>query len=236
MRQNITYSAQDNLIELGIIEKSDLFDVEGIVSLSTTNSHSNFDIGLFNSDISVRILESDIMTKTDETGSYSLKLPRGSYSFSIHKPGYKELQQSLTLGLSTSNQTLKPSSLEVEESLGILIGNSQLEGHTDHSGNLITLTELGITTNTDTKGNFQFQIPIGYYSSLTYARDNYASTTNSETLLISETTQGVASTITLKGVSNTLSGKVMLKNLTNFEDIEVQLNTGITTTTNANGN
>ena len=103
MVQNITYSAQNNLIELGIIEQSDLFDVDGVVTLSTTNSHSNFDAGLFNSDISVRILESDIITTTGETGTYNLELPKGSYTVSIHKPGYKELQLSLTCLLYTSD-------------------------------------------------------------------------------------------------------------------------------------
>jgi len=198
----------------------------GTISLSKTGSLSGtaqLKSATNNSGIRIRVFGTGLKTSTSSNGSFALTgIPSGSVSVVVEKPGYTSV---ITLNVSIiGQQTLFLSSLELNQELktGSLSGKTILEGQTDHSGALVRVLDYEAQKLTSSAGNYEFQIPLGYYEGLSFFKEDFAPTETSRVLTITSTPLKMED-LTLKAVANTLKGTVKIHATSNYEGISVTL-------------
>ena len=145
---------------------SDVSLISGYVSLSDSSDLSNISLYL-----SGEIQDTAL---TDSSGFYYFaNLPGGEYNVCVHKENYFTLD-SLISGITLNQDTLSHVDFRLEPLVyGRVSGFVNLEGSSDSSGVVVSITERGLSDTTGVDGAFSFERVYPGSLSILFEKEGY---------------------------------------------------------------
>ena len=177
---------------------------------------------------------------TDETGSFIKKVKPGEYTVTALRMDYASKTKIVTVMVDSITELSFNSLVSLN---GTVSGFVTLEGSSDNSGVIITLTDSSDSENVYSEvsasdGSFRITgIKKTSNYLLTYSKDGYVSNlSNSVDVTVGKVV--TADLVTLKSVMSTVSGKIQLEGASSYENTTILLKSGdndYTATTNQKG-
>ena len=179
--------------------------------------------------ISVSIVNVDgsnrFSVTTSADGSFTKKVKAGAYTVTATYPGYVSQSAEVTV---TENSVSDVIFSGLVPSSGAVSGFVTLEGSSDNSGVVITLTDSSDSKNVYSEvsgadGSFRISgiKKTGTYL-LTYSKDGYVSNlSNSVDVTVGKVI--TADSVTLKSIMSTVSGRIQLEGASSYENTTILL-------------
>lgn len=162
---------------------------------------------------------------TDANGGFTKKVKPGKYNVTASYAGYGSQTLEITV---SDNSTTKANFSNLTLSSGSVAGFVILEGVTDYSGVTITLADSADKTNVFAEisaadGSFRITgiKKSGTYL-LTYSKNGYV-TNLSNSIDVTVGSVATASSVTLKSIMSTISGKIQLEGASSHENTTILL-------------